>query len=99
VKFEDGSEETGSLVIGCDGGRSKVRVSLVGADAAEARDMGLTMINLPYTYTAEQAVHLRMIHPILKACYLPDSIFMDLLAGITEHSAGGGSSANLPSSA
>lgn len=78
LKFEDGSEEKGSIVIGCDGGKSKVRVFLVGPEAAECKENGLSMINLQYKYTAEQALHLRTIHPTFKAAYLAN--FMDALA-------------------
>lgn len=76
--FADGSEAIGSVVIGCDGGRSKVRASLVGDDAAALQDRGLSIINLQYQYNAEQAVHLRTIHPTFKAAYLEN--FMDALA-------------------
>ena len=65
-------------MIGCDGGRSKVRVSLVGREAAECKNKGLSMINLQYQYTAEQALHLRTVHPTFKAAYTAN--FMDALA-------------------
>ena len=80
LRFEDGSEATGSIVIGCDGGRSKVRVFLVGAKAAECEDKGLSIINLQYNYTAEQALHLRTLHPTFKAAYMEN--FMDALASM-----------------
>lgn len=72
VGFEDGTCATGSLVIGADGSQSKVREFLVGPDAAQLEDVGLTMINFPYSgYTPEQAHLLRSWHPIVQLCYHP----------------------------
>lgn len=80
LQFEDGTQETGSLVIGADGGRSAVREYLVGPDASRPQDTGLTMINFAYTYTEAEVKALTKIHPIFKAGFLPRSKFMNLLA-------------------
>lgn len=83
VDFEDGSSEQGHMVIGCDGSRSKVRRFLVGIEAAQQEDTGITMINYAAAgcYTPEQARLLRMHHPIVKLCLHPQVNGAVLLAG------------------
>lgn len=71
--FEDGTTETGNLIVGCDGSRSKVREYLVGAEAAKPFDTGMTMINhAASVYTAEEALLLRKYHPVAVCGYTPD---------------------------
>jgi len=72
IHFDDGSIEEGNLIVGCDGSRSKVREFLLGK-AAKPTDVGLHMINyIASGYTREQALLLRMYHPVLKLGYHPD---------------------------
>ena len=82
MRFEDGSQEAGDMVIGCDGSHSKIREFLVGAEAAKLEDTGLTMINYAAAnYTPEQARLLREYHPIVKLCWHPTLPGGALLAG------------------
>lgn len=68
VEFEDGSQATGSCVIGSDGSKSRVRTYLCG-DKGRPVETGITMINHVATYTPEQAMVLRMHHPIVKLTF------------------------------
>ena len=82
VAFQDGTQVSGNLVIGCDGSRSGVRGFLVGAEAAKLEDLPLTMINYAGgSYTAEQARQLTAYHPIVKLARHPDLPGGALLAG------------------
>lgn len=82
VEFQDGTQATGNIVIGCDGSHSRVREFLVGVEAAKMQDLPLTMINhARATYTAEQAQQLTAYHPIVKLAKLPDLEGGVLLAG------------------
>lgn len=82
ASFSDGSQETGNLVVGCDGSRSIVRNFLVGEDLGKPTDIDLGMINHAVGgYTAEQAVLLRKYHPIGKIAYHPDYHGNFLLTG------------------
>ncbi len=53
---------------------------MIGGQKSELSDAGITLINFTTTYTAEQARHLRMIHPVFKASYHPDLNDIYLLA-------------------
>ncbi|KUL86963.1 hypothetical protein ZTR_05766 [Talaromyces verruculosus] len=73
ASFSDGTQDTGNLLLGCDGSRSIVRNFLVGEELGKPTDIDLTMINhAAGGYTAEQAVLLRKYHPIGKIAYHPD---------------------------
>ncbi|RVX72410.1 hypothetical protein B0A52_03598 [Exophiala mesophila] len=71
--FEDGSTESGNLIIGCDGSRSKVREFLVGKAASQPQETGMTLINHAFSgYTAEQALSFRRLHQVGTCAYHPD---------------------------
>ncbi|KAK6221020.1 hypothetical protein LQW54_001592 [Pestalotiopsis sp. IQ-011] len=71
--LEDGTQDTGNFVIGCDGSRSKVREYIAGVDEARQQDLGITMINIPSAhYTKEQALKNRDLHPVVKLSFHPE---------------------------
>ncbi|KAF2219773.1 putative monooxygenase [Elsinoe ampelina] len=73
VSFRDGTTETGSMIIGCDGSHSKVREYLVGTEAAKLQSVDLTMINFPLGgYTTTEARLLQTRHPVFKIASHPD---------------------------
>ena len=63
--FEDGSKALGNILIGCDGAKSFVRELLLGEEA-KLTDATVRMLNFTTTYTAEQALHVRSLHPVSK---------------------------------
>jgi 2-polyprenyl-6-methoxyphenol hydroxylase-like FAD-dependent oxidoreductase len=63
--FEDGSKASGCMLVGCDGAKSRVRELLLG-EKAKLTDALVKMVNFTSTYTAEQALHVRSLHPIFK---------------------------------
>ncbi|KAJ9608059.1 hypothetical protein H2200_007047 [Cladophialophora chaetospira] len=65
VEFEDGTRASGACVIGTDGSKSRVRDYLCG-EKAKLFETDLTMINHVASYDADQALFLRMHHPIVK---------------------------------
>ena len=86
AEFEDGTRESGHMLIGCDGSHSRVREFLVGHEAAQLEDTGHTMINHAAThYSPEQAHLLRTVHPILKLAWHPELPGGSLLAGTYCH--------------
>ena len=70
--FQDGTSATGSLLVACDGGRSKSREFVVGPDAAKGFDSGYTFINTWSKLPAEVALGLRAKHPIISQAMHPD---------------------------
>ena len=63
--FEDGSKASGNMLVGCDGANSRVRELLLG-EKAKLTDIPVMMFNFTQSYTAEQALHVRSLHPMTK---------------------------------
>ncbi|KAH8677748.1 hypothetical protein BX600DRAFT_450625 [Xylariales sp. PMI_506] len=81
--FNDGTQDEGHLVVGCDGSRSKVREYVVGVEAAKPQDLDLTTINFSATdFTREQAIKNREYHHICKLSIQPDVSATALLAAL-----------------
>ncbi|KAF7511915.1 hypothetical protein GJ744_003148 [Endocarpon pusillum] len=78
--FEGDFKAVGSNLIGCDGSRSRVREFLVGTENARPIGTDISILNFPYSYTAEQARELRGVHPIIKIAYHPEHGNVYLLA-------------------
>ena len=76
--FSDGTSESGSVLIGTDGGSSWVRGWLLGKDA-EPWDLGYNFVNFPFQLTADQARWLdERIHPIVDVGCHPKSMYSGL---------------------
>lgn len=77
VHFADGSVETGSVLVGCDGGSALARRILCGNEAAEAWPLGYEFLNFPFHVTAEQALYLeKNMHPIVDVGCHPRSMYV-----------------------
>ena len=68
--------------MGADGGRSRVREFLVGAEKAKPEMLKLTMINYcDGKFTVEQALRMRTLHPVMKVAFHPELLGGCLQAG------------------
>lgn len=76
AEFADGTDVTGSCVIGADGPRSRVRRILLGEDKGAPSAMPYVATRTIVTYpTAEQALHVRSAHPVNVMAFHPDGIW------------------------
>ncbi|KAK7449759.1 hypothetical protein VKT23_013234 [Stygiomarasmius scandens] len=75
VLFEDGTEEQGGLVIGCEGARSKVREFLVGAEKAALRPLPILTNASVTSFPAETALAIRKIHQRLMILIHPNGFY------------------------
>jgi 2-polyprenyl-6-methoxyphenol hydroxylase-like FAD-dependent oxidoreductase len=73
--FEDGAREMGCLVVGADGARSVTRNLVVGTTAAASRKLPIAATFCQATFTREQALFLRSIHPLYLAAVHPSGYF------------------------
>lgn len=78
ANFADGTKETGSVLIGTDGGSSIVRSILCGPKA-DPWPLGYEFLNFPFKVTAEQALWIdKTMHPIVDVGCHPKSMYMGL---------------------
>ncbi|KAL2424170.1 FAD-dependent monooxygenase phnB [Exophiala dermatitidis] len=76
--FHDGTVETGTVLVGADGGGSWVRRWMLGEDAAPTI-LPYTFLNFPVRYTAEQALKMdKMMHPIVDVGVHPKSMYVGI---------------------
>lgn len=69
--FEDGSQASGSVLIGCDGNNSKVRELLTGPERSQKTLMGINMFNFTTKFDADVSRMIRARHPICMNTYHP----------------------------
>lgn len=67
--FEDGSQASGSVLIGCDGNNSKVRELLTGPERSQKTLMGINMFNFTTKFDADISRMIRARHPICMNTY------------------------------
>lgn len=76
--FEDGTTETGTVIIGADGGASAVRKWLLG-DVAEQEVLPFAFMNFPFTLPADRAVWLdKEMNPNVDAATHPKGMYIGL---------------------
>ncbi|OAP61574.1 hypothetical protein AYL99_03777 [Fonsecaea erecta] len=76
--FHDGTSESGSVLVGCDGGGSWVRRWMLG-DKGASVVLPYTFLNFPFRYTAERAVQMdKMMHPIVDVAVHPKSMYIGI---------------------
>ncbi|CAG8953647.1 hypothetical protein HYFRA_00010106 [Hymenoscyphus fraxineus] len=73
--FEDGTTASGTILIGADGTRSKVRNLLLGEEKAALDRLEYAALWVQAKYTAEQVKYLRSGHPLFLACCHPLGYF------------------------
>lgn len=72
VKFADGTDALGDVVVGCDGAKSVVRENIVGVEAAQVTVVPLSMFNFTQKFPAEFSKDLRSRNPLFITSIHPD---------------------------
>lgn len=74
--FEDGTEATGTMLVGADGAQSLVRTAICG-EQGRASKVPYRAINLHVCYNdAEKARFVRQAHPIMTMGIHPDGYWL-----------------------
>lgn len=74
--FEDGTTDTGDILIGIDGAMSKVRHCLLGREAA-MDILPFALVNFNASYTAEQALFIKKnLHPLVDIAIHPEGHYI-----------------------
>jgi 2-polyprenyl-6-methoxyphenol hydroxylase-like FAD-dependent oxidoreductase len=77
--FADGTTETGSVVIGCDGGSSQVRRCLLGEEAAAQEVLPYAFMNFSFSLPADKARWLdSVMNPSVDVALHPKGMYMGL---------------------
>jgi 2-polyprenyl-6-methoxyphenol hydroxylase-like FAD-dependent oxidoreductase len=72
AKFEDGTSETGTVIVGCDGGASIVRKWLVGEELAQQEILPFAFMNFPFSLPADKAIWVdKNMNPNVDVASLP----------------------------
>ena len=75
VHFEDGTRETGDLLIGAEGAHSLTREYLLGKDAAQLLPLDYVASYALTTLGKESTLALRRLHPRYTAQVHPDGVY------------------------
>ncbi|KAE9967440.1 hypothetical protein EG328_008182 [Venturia inaequalis] len=75
--FEDGSTETGNVLVGADGANSAVRTTIFGEEDAKPCTVPYSAVNLHVGYgDAAKALFVRSKHPIMTHAIHPDGLWL-----------------------
>jgi 2-polyprenyl-6-methoxyphenol hydroxylase-like FAD-dependent oxidoreductase len=79
AKFEDGTTQAATVIVGADGGVSNVRRWLLGDDLAAQEELPLAFMNFPFTLPADKAVWLdNEMNPNVDVATHPKSMYMGI---------------------
>jgi 2-polyprenyl-6-methoxyphenol hydroxylase-like FAD-dependent oxidoreductase len=75
--FEDGSDATGTMIVGTDGAQSKARYTIFGPESSAAKRVPYSAVNLHVCYNdAEKAKFVRQAHPIMTMGIHPEGYWL-----------------------